>query len=425
MELARQVGARQLEADSLRSLGILCIHTDDYTRGRFYYDQALHVCQEIGDRQGEARTLTNLGIVSCAQGDIAEAEVNFEQALRISRKVGDRWGESAALANLGLVSWNGGDYAAARAFYQQAQAISREVGDPQGASIALSNLARISHYLGDDEDARRYGQESLSTARKVGYPYVEGYALTYLGHALVGLGHLGEAATHYQEAVALRRKLGQHNLAMESQAGLARVRLAEGDMRGAQDLADEILLHLGNHGLDGMVEPFQVYLTCYQVLRAGGAPRAPEVLATAYDLLQAQASKISDEATRHSFLENITAHREIVATYDDLQARSRGRSVQVRLPRADAPLGRPLRDDEYTTVVWTVAAPEDADRKKVARRRRRILRLLQEARAQGAAPTYGHLAQALCVSQRTIERDMAALRREHAHLPPTRGKMSD
>ena len=36
---------------------------------------------------------------------------------------------------------------------------------------------------------------------------------------------------------------------------------------------------------------------------------------TAYDLLQEQAGKIEDPALRRSFLENVTAHREIVALY--------------------------------------------------------------------------------------------------------------
>ncbi|MGD9100760.1 MAG: DUF1670 domain-containing protein, partial [Anaerolineae bacterium] len=86
--------------------------------------------------------------------------------------------------------------------------------------------------------------------------------------------------------------------------------------------------------------------------------------------------------------------------------------VQVRLPRADAPSGRPLRDDEYVSVTWTVAAPEDdAIAGKVARRQRRLSRLLQEAQEQGAAPTVDDLAAALAVSRPTLRRDLAALRR--------------
>ena len=66
------------------------------------------------------------------------------------------------------------------------------------------------------------------------------------------------------------------------------------------------------HALDGAVNPFRVYLTCYRVLKAGRDPRAQEVLGTAYRQLQERAAKITDEAIRRSFLENVAAHREIV-----------------------------------------------------------------------------------------------------------------
>ncbi len=42
---------------------------------------------------------------------------------------------------------------------------------------------------------------------------------------------------------------------------------------GAQTHVDEILT-FGQHSLDGVLEPFGVYLTCYHVLSANDDPRA-------------------------------------------------------------------------------------------------------------------------------------------------------
>jgi predicted DNA-binding transcriptional regulator YafY len=47
----------------------------------------------------------------------------------------------------------------------------------------------------------------------------------------------------------------------------------------------------------------------------------------------------------------------------------------------------------------------------IALRRARLERLLEEAQAQGAAPSSADLAHALGVSRRTVQRDLAALRR--------------
>jgi DNA-binding transcriptional ArsR family regulator len=97
------------------------------------------------------------------------------------------------------------------------------------------------------------------------------------------------------------------------------------------------------------------------------------------------------------------------------------RQIEVRLPRLSAPTGRPLQDEEYVAVVWTLSTPEDSTiGSEVDRRRQRLLRLLGEASEQGAVPTVYDLAGALQVSQPTVKRDLAALRRA-GHQAHTRG----
>jgi tetratricopeptide (TPR) repeat protein len=221
-----------------------------------------------------------------------------------------------ALGNLGTVSDRLGNYAEAKAYLEQSLRIYREIGHRQGKGETLSYLGLLSHHMGNDEAAREYSQRALLIAQDLGDRLVQGNALTNLGHALVSLGHLAEAATAYRQALALRRELGQYNLATEALTGLARVSLAQGDLHQAQAQVEEILEHLENHTLAGIVEPFRVYLTCYRVLRANHDPRAPDILHTAHRLLQERAAKISDEELRRSFLENVTAHREIMREFE-------------------------------------------------------------------------------------------------------------
>jgi DNA-binding transcriptional ArsR family regulator len=96
----------------------------------------------------------------------------------------------------------------------------------------------------------------------------------------------------------------------------------------------------------------------------------------------------------------------------------------VKLARHGVPRGRPLRADELVEVVWTVAEPEQCEvgrpTNKAATRQERLLRLCAEASAQGAEPTVGDLAEALGVTARTVDRDIAALRAAGATLV-TRG----
>jgi DNA-binding SARP family transcriptional activator len=98
-----------------------------------------------------------------------------------------------------------------------------------------------------------------------------------------------------------------------------------------------------------------------------------------------------------------------VSTNDSL------RPVQVKLARADVPLGRALTAEDRVIIKWTVdAGKEDLDflreHGSVALRRHRLRRLVAEARLQGAAPTHVELARALGYSVRTISRDFVVTR---------------
>jgi hypothetical protein len=88
---------------------------------------------------------------------------------------------------------------------------------------------------------------------------------------------------------------------------------------------EEILAHLQSGTLEGADEPALVYRSCYRVLEAVEDPRAVGVLEEGYQLLQEIAAKFTDEDLRRSFLENVAAHREIVAEYARLdQSRTCG-----------------------------------------------------------------------------------------------------
>lgn len=101
--------------------------------------------------------------------------------------------------------------------------------------------------------------------------------------------------------------------------------------------------------------------------------------------------------------------------------------VRVILTKRDAGHTGPLRDTPTTEVVWTVDAGLE-DRQvlgkhgRIALRRVRIQRLLDEALAQGGVATQEDLAQTLQISVRTIRRDCVSLQAQGIYLP-TRGNL--
>jgi DNA-binding SARP family transcriptional activator/Tfp pilus assembly protein PilF len=449
LALAQRARLRRLEAEALHGLGSVCLIEAEYAQARAYFDQVLSICrevdmrpreagtlaslgwiataqgdhlaskscgqkamrihQEIGDQAGAANVMENLSHVFLAEGDFATARNHLEEALAIQRVIQDQWRLGNTLRCVGTIIHQLGDYAQARDYYQQALDLISGVGMAFVEGQALAYMSLLSHHEGDDLAAREHSERGLAIAREIDDRLGEGWLLDTLGHALAGLGELDQAAEAYRQSLVLRQELDQLHLAAESRAGLARVALQQGNAGAAMEQVEEILRIEKARGVGGATEPFRIWLTCYRVLDACQDPRAGEVLTIAHERLQEQRSNIHNEDLERTFLENVDAHREIITAYEAGQAL---RQMTVRLARAGAPTGRPLRDDEYVTITWTAAAPEDeaiADGPK--RRQARIRRLLQEAADQDGAPTVSDLAEALAVSEPTVRRDLAALRR--------------
>jgi predicted ATPase/DNA-binding SARP family transcriptional activator len=426
LTISRTLGDRQQEARSLSACSALYLLMSQHSLAQDSCEQALALCQSVGDQQGQARSLYTLSRILTALGDLAPARDYLVQALNITEAMGDRYREAYYRLELGNHSHRLGDYLVARDLLEQAKAIFLQIDETRGHGYALVDLGLTYHALGDDHralDCCTRGRDLLHT---VGDRWGEAGCLQYLGLMMEERGDLESAADVYTQASVMNQEIAQPARALENRLGLARVALARGRIAEALEPMEDMVAWINAEGIQSLDFSFVGYMTIYKVLvAAGDTDRARGFLTEAHHALMERANKLEAPSIRDQFLKNVAVHREIVAAYRELQTTSQGRCT-VTLPRADAPLGRPLREDEYFSVTWTVNAPGDeAFSGKVACRRHQILRLLREAQAQGAAPTHSHLAEALGVSRRTIERDMAALHREHPDLPPTRGKMSE
>ncbi len=252
------------------------------------------------------------------QGDYMEGKIYLEQALSICRELDSQQLEGIVLNELGLTYRYLGNYAQAMAYFEQALLIQHNLNNRYSIAVNLSNLHVIFYHQGNKEAALEYAKEFLQVAEDISSYYLQGWAFTFLGNSLVALGRLDEAVTAYQRAYTLHHEAGLPHLAMEPLAGLAWIAALQGSLLQAKTRIEEILSFLEFNTLNGTDDPFRIYLICYRILRDNQDPRAKEILNTAHNLLKEQAAKISDEALRHSFLENVQAHREIISELEKL-----------------------------------------------------------------------------------------------------------
>jgi DNA-binding SARP family transcriptional activator/Tfp pilus assembly protein PilF/biotin operon repressor len=434
----------QAEADVRCALGQTLAEAQRYAAAQRELRRARRLAAGIGDRRTEAEALGELGVVALEQGNTRRAEAALSEALAQCRSMGHRHGEGRHLVNLANLLFIEGRVSEALAHYDDAGRVFRELHNARGEAMVRVNAASVRHIvLGDDDQAERDARQALDWFRSVGEHKGEAQCMDVLGGIALrrgdvygasetfasGLRALTEEPDAWLEVQLQRSLAGVELVSGRADEGLARLDRAlelsrdSGVAFGAQLQVSRAraLLQLGR--------PSDAWSATTEALRAleqdptesrivwwarhlaaaatGRTAAAAAALERSHNELDRTLRGLPDEDRRRA-IERVPEHAAIAADWSRAQPLRR----TVRLPIFEAPTGRPLREDEFVDVTWTVENSEDHRvTDSATRRRQRTMRLLDEANAQGAAPTIEDLAEALDVSRSTVRRDLATIRR--------------
>ena len=142
--LSRTTNARQIEADTLRSLGIVYLYQGEPSLSMSAFEGAAALHRAIGDHKGECFALNNMGSVAIQQGDLDRARALFEESLQAAEASGDPDAKCTVLMGLGdLEETSLGDLAKARQYYQEilrlrdSNRMTSTLPSPAAASVQL------------------------------------------------------------------------------------------------------------------------------------------------------------------------------------------------------------------------------------------------------------------------------------------------
>jgi len=455
VEHAQDIDALEVEAEAQVSITGILNDSSDHEGASVAGKRAIALYQRLQNPVGEADVLATLGAVAMEQGRLDDADDYFAQALPVIRSSGYRYAEARCLVNWGSIDYLCGRLGDALDRFQLGAQIFAQVRSERGLHFTNLNIAAtIGAYVGLDEDAEMQTRQALIFFTEQTNSSAQAQALGVLGRFAHLRGELDLALARYTEALESLRAAPDPWVEAQAYQGRAMIFLNLGAWRSAlrdleagarlcvqysfSDLAplfmalqgqallakgqsEEALATTTNATVGCEIERYGatvIHFCHYQALAyRGDHGAALTALERAHLALQRIVSALAPADQARSRRE-IPEHRAILAAWEThcpIQQR-------VRLPRIDAPLGRPLTADEEVEVIWTIESAADRHLpSKTERRHQQIVRLLREAREQGARPAYHHLADALQVSERTIKRDMAALTQAGVELPPTRG----
>ncbi|MEM8639533.1 MAG: CHAT domain-containing protein [Cyanobacteria bacterium P01_G01_bin.54] len=247
-ELARQRTGenlqiiQQLEADTLRNIGVINSALGEGHQALVYYNQALSMFQAVGDRNGEAKTLNNIGFAHSALGEKYQALEYYDQALSVFQEVGDRSGEAQVLNNMGAIYSAIGEKSQALDYYNQSLSLKRLLGDRSGEATTLNNIGRVYDALGENKQALDYYSQTLPIRRAVGDRNGEAITLNNIGAAYDTLGERTRALDYYNQALPMRRAVGDRNGEAITLNNIGAVYDALGEKHQALDYYNQALL---------------------------------------------------------------------------------------------------------------------------------------------------------------------------------------
>lgn len=418
-------------------------------QGQALAHQLLALAQEAGHEMGTANAQSALANFATDGGDYLTAVGAYQSALACFRRLGIRTNEARTIANLGYTYWALQDYDPAIQMTQEALQIFTELRDQKGVLLSYLNLAALHYDVGQFQTGLSYSELGMALAQQLNLPNYKllfdlGQAQAFFAqeawangegilqaislqiaqqedlHTLAlfqmcwGMWHTAQAAWEdavkaFTKAEELFQQEGYADfvVAMQSFGSFAAGQMGEGHL--AQALAKSTTALAALEAMPGGEFVAHIYWYHAQLLElAGERLAARSFLEKGYTAVVTQAKSLHDPDWQAAWWA-MPLHQKISQAW----AETRPIQTTVSLPQADAPTRGKLAVDQLIPVRWTPYDPlvDGVVQDKKGRRHGQLQRLMGEAAEQGARATIEALSTAVGVSQPTIKRDLAELKR--------------
>ena len=240
----------------------------------------------------------------------------LQQGLPLARATGDLRMQSILQQSLGVIASVLGDFALSEVHHRQALALGRQAGWRLSEATEHINIGQCVLVRGDIAAALVCSDEAFELARQIEERTIMARSFLLRADACEAAGDPPAALAAFEEARTRFEAIDTAPYVAISTAQIAEHCWLAGDLPRARAEVNRMLLALaGGVSLDGTGEEMRVRHLCVKVLQATGDARATPQLEALHADLQATAARIADAATRLAFLENVAAHREIVAAW--------------------------------------------------------------------------------------------------------------
>jgi tetratricopeptide (TPR) repeat protein len=167
--IAHETKDRKFEAYALGNVALsMGSFKGDHALAGEYHEQAYTIAKEIGDRFHECNSLINLGFNASMQGDLPKAIHYYEQALLAAREIANLRAETYTLINLSALAGVRMNSSKALEYAQRANELSLKLHEPSADGWVQYYLGRAYLLLGDYSNAYTAFIKSVAIRNELG-----------------------------------------------------------------------------------------------------------------------------------------------------------------------------------------------------------------------------------------------------------------
>jgi serine phosphatase RsbU (regulator of sigma subunit) len=147
LETSEKLGSPGLQANCIRSIGVVIENQGMYDQALEKYFEALALFEKDGNRPGMASCYNDIAIIHYLQESYELCMDYLTLSFEIKKELGDREGMSSYYTNMSALNNSMGRYEEALEFAELSIDIHRELGDQTGVALGYGNLGTIQYEL--------------------------------------------------------------------------------------------------------------------------------------------------------------------------------------------------------------------------------------------------------------------------------------
>jgi class 3 adenylate cyclase/tetratricopeptide (TPR) repeat protein len=215
--------------------------TTDIPSAMAALEHAQHIAERLGSPEQRSRIHHVRGNLHFAAGDGAACRREHEAALQHAQSAANAECEAQALSGLGDAEYLRARMLSASEYFRRCVELCEVSGLARVRAANRCMLGHCLYYANRMDEAEAYVVETLQETRRMGLVQIEIFARESLGMLLTWRGDYPRAAQALEAGVPLARNAGARRYLSAMLCGLARCRIAAGEMASAGTLLDEAL----------------------------------------------------------------------------------------------------------------------------------------------------------------------------------------